>query len=153
MTTLSEVPHQTALAAAVDEILCADGLVFLDPAYRVVGINECAIRMFGATDSDLRGKDLSQLISPGGFDLTGRVGGLERMVKDGPLRDLPICIRNSAGQDVPVLLSCAALRGSRTGGFAIVLRDIRGTGDVAALQAAILQAAVQKSEREWRTTF
>ena len=129
-----------------------DGVVILDGAGKIVGINRSAEALFGYETEEIAGKDLLLLIAPeshrAAFDYLDslKANGVASVLNDG--RDVLGRVRQ--GGAVPLFMTIGRLGGADDNRFCAVLRDMtsfrKAEGELIAARKQAEEASSQKSD-------
>jgi two-component system, NtrC family, sensor histidine kinase HydH len=113
----------------------ADALISIDREKKIVTLNRRAAEVLGATEKELKGRGIAELL---GEDIE-KVLGWEGPT--GVIRDREIEVNHRSGKEIPLSLSAAPLKDEtgREMGSVLLLRDLREIRD--------LQEKVRRSER------
>ncbi len=106
------------------------GLISLDPEQRIVTANSAALTIFGYSEADLRGKNITQLDESGAGDLSSLLSS------DRELIEQPLDCLGRNGESIPLKVSASQLRDreGRLRGMVLILRDQR---EIKAMEEAL----------------
>ncbi|MGV1100021.1 diguanylate cyclase domain-containing protein [Thiovibrio sp. JS02] len=111
----------------VDNIIrnMAGGLVVVTPAGKIQTVNQRTLEMFGYREPELIGQCVSLLFTPDNDKLIC-LQSIDKLVADGPVRDMEILCRTKAGRHFPSHFSGAAMHNEqgKLEGIICVFNDI-----------------------------
>lgn len=117
--TAAQVELATIVQSSVDAIIS------ITPEGRIKSWNPAAARFFGASDGDMVGRHVAELIPAGSSPVFEEL--LALAVEDGPHKAVDTVWKASDGSEIDVAVSVSPLRSSSGGltGFSLLVRDVR----------------------------
>lgn len=123
--TTVDVAHLNAVFRSI-----TDGLFVLDTRGRIRSVNPRALQLLGYTESELLGKGFRVVLTQGPDGVPVRVRDLvEGLFAHGFIADKELVTRTKAGEELPMAVSAALLRGreEQVTGLVASGRDLRET--------------------------
>jgi len=106
-----------------------DTLVVVDPEAKIKSVNQATCDLFGCTEEELIGSDVSSLFAEEEKKEKDLFKGtrFERLIKEGSARDYDMTYKTKSGEKIPVSFSGSVIRDKegKLVGFVGVARDMR----------------------------
>lgn len=126
-----------------------DGAVMLDPAGRILSLNEPAQRLFGYGQNEIAGESLLMLLAPQSHpETTARLESLSQGGEVEAFRPLQVIGRNRDGASIPLSMTLARIGPSEVPQFCALVRDLSRDREaerrlIAARDAALAASAAK----------